>query len=251
MPFTHPPEFSVLALALGALVVIYALCVEPFWGKSLYNDLVRDRETDRNALLRLFGLSALVWWGFTGVAFLAVGVSPGASLEHLGLRIPEEGLVETLGTVVGVTVVVVVVMVLMRVTGVEQRILKAQGFSAMLPRNARERWAGLGGSVTAGVCEEIVFRGLLIALGVSLGLDIYVAAALSLAVFVLCHLYQGWTGMPQVALLGGAFTYLYLSTGSLLLPIVLHILVDMRVLVFGLTPREDGEHRAETVGAGS
>lgn len=252
MPFTHPPEFSTLALTLGTLIALHALVVEPLWGKRLYDDLVRDREIDRHGLIRLFGLSGLVWWGLTGIAFLAVAVSPGASLEHLGLRVPEEGLAETLGTVVGVTFVLVVVMIVMRVTGVEQRILKAQGFSAMLPRNARERWVGLGGSVTAGVCEEILFRGLLIALGVSLGLHVYVAAALSLAIFVLCHLYQGRTGMLQVALLGGAFTHLYLSTGSLLLSIAVHILVDMRVLVFGMSPREDDERRgAETVGVGS
>lgn len=252
MPFTHPPEFSGLALAFGALVVAYALFVEPLWGKRLYNDLMRDRETGPNGLLRLLGLSVLVWWGITGIAFLAVAVSPGASLEHLGLRIPEEGLAEALGTVAGVAFIMAVVVLLMRVTGVEQRMLKAQGFTAMLPRNARERWIGLGFSVTAGVCEEIIFRGLLIALGVSLGLDIHVAALLSLAIFAVCHLYQGPLGMLQVTLLGGAFTYLYLSTESLLLPIAVHILVDMRVLVFGpRLPEDDERHETGRIGAGS
>ncbi len=87
-------------------------------------------------------------------------------------------------------------------------------------------------AVTAGVCEEIVYRGLLIAFGVGvLGLSTTAAAALALAVFVAGHFYQGWKGMVVVALLGFWLTTVYLSTGSLLLPILVHVMIDVRGLV--------------------
>ena len=58
-------------------------------------------------------------------------------------------------------------------------------------------------AVTAGVCEEIVFRGLLIAVGVHvLGLPLPVAAGLALALFAIGHLYQGPRGMIAVTLFG-------------------------------------------------
>ena len=87
-------------------------------------------------------------------------------------------------------------------------------------------------AVTAGVCEEIVYRGFLIALGVGvLGLGTTPAALLALALFVAGHLYQGWRSMFLIALVGGALTRLYLTTGSLVLPIIVHALIDIMAMV--------------------
>jgi membrane protease YdiL (CAAX protease family) len=45
------------------------------------------------------------------------------------------------------------------------------------------------------------------------------------------HLYQGAPGILVAALLGLAFAALYVLTGSIAAPIVLHALVDLRSLV--------------------
>ncbi|PDP88401.1 CPBP family intramembrane metalloprotease [Glycomyces fuscus] len=251
MAFPPGMEFSALGLGLAALVVLYLLAVEPWWGRSAYARLERVRDTDPGALLRLFGTSALVWWGLTAVVVLTVAVSPGLRPADVGFAVPAAGMGQTLATMTGMLVAIVVVLVLLRVSGLDRRLLAGQrAVSAILPRDRRERWAAAGASVTAGVCEEVVFRGLLIALGVSLGLDVTVAAGISLGLFAVAHLYQGRTGVLLVTLVGLVLTNLYLSTGSLLLPVFLHVLIDLRALL--LTPGRGGSRpESGTIGVGS
>ncbi len=64
-----------------------------------------------------------------------------------------------------------------------------------------------------------------------LGLGPKTAAALALALFVAGHAYQGWRGMLLVAVAGYSLTYLYLSSGSLVLPIAVHVLIDVMAMV--------------------
>ena len=74
----------------------------------------------------------------------------------------------------------------------------------------------------------MIFRGFLIAyLMAALGTPFWVAAVLSSVVFGLAHAYQGPAGIPRVALLGGLFALLYGMTGSVLVPIVAHAVMDI------------------------
>jgi uncharacterized protein len=102
-------------------------------------------------------------------------------------------------------------------------------FSALVPTNNRERllWAAV--AVSAGICEELVFRGWLLAtlrseLGMG-GLGLLLAAA---AIFGLAHIYQGVSGVVLTALVGAFFCVVYVKTGSLLVPILLHTAIDVR-----------------------
>jgi len=54
-------------------------------------------------------------------------------------------------------------------------------------------------------------------------------------VFGLGHAYQGVLGMVGAGLLGYVLAQLYATTGSLWMPIVAHVLLDLRVLL--LVPR--------------
>lgn len=107
----------------------------------------------------------------------------------------------------------------------------------MLPTTARGRrgWAAL--SVTAGVTEEVTYRGLvLLTLALLLPTaDPRVVVVVAAVLFGLAHAYQGWTGMLATALAGAVLAGLYLATGSLVVPMVLHVLVDLRALT--LAPR--------------
>lgn len=106
------------------------------------------------------------------------------------------------------------------------------GTIPIVPRTPAERRWAVGVALTAGITEEVVFRGLLIAVGTQLyGLPLAVAVAASLALFVAGHTYQGRRGMVGVAVLGGLFTMVYLTSGSLLLAIVLHVCQDLLALL--------------------
>src|SRR5205809_3155956 len=96
----------------------------------------------------------------------------------------------------------------------------------MLPHTPSELSAFFRLSVTAGVCEELLYRGYLIWylahwLGVAGG------AALATVVFGVGHLYQGPRGVVTTALAGGLMAVLYLASGSLYLGMVAHALADM------------------------
>lgn len=102
---------------------------------------------------------------------------------------------------------------------------------AWLPQTPRERaiWALL--SVTTGICEELLFRGFALhylthgPLGLNLPLSVGIACLL----FGVGHRYQGWQGVLQTCCFGAVMSGLFVVTGSLLLPIIVHILVNLRI----------------------
>ena len=95
----------------------------------------------------------------------------------------------------------------------------------MLPRRPDELRRFYRLSITAGVCEEVLYRGYLIwYLGHALPLwPAVVAAAL---LFGFGHLYQGVRGMITTFVVGLVFGALYVGTGAIWLPMVLHALAD-------------------------
>jgi len=105
-------------------------------------------------------------------------------------------------------------------------------FTALIPVTGRERLLFAGVAVSAGICEEIVFRGwLLFTLHRSLGFTGTALILLAAALFGFCHLYQGVTGVIATTLAGALLCVLYIGTGTLLVPIVLHSLIDLRMAV--------------------
>jgi len=81
-------------------------------------------------------------------------------------------------------------------------------------------------SVTAGVCEEILFRGYLMAFLLPL-VGVSGAVVVSSLLFGFGHAYQGWSGIVKSGVLGAIMAGIYLLTGSLFAPILVHALIDM------------------------
>jgi membrane protease YdiL (CAAX protease family) len=87
-------------------------------------------------------------------------------------------------------------------------------------------------AVTAGICEEVVFRGFGFAYvrflwpGVTDGWLIVITSV----VFGLAHLYQGPRGVLLTGLAGAVFASMTVETGSLLPAIAVHAMVDLRIL---------------------
>lgn len=225
-----------MTLAVSAALVAYLVLVSPVLGKRTYDRLAATRDVDPGVYRRMFGLWCTELWLLAAAALAIVAFATDLSLADIGLTVAEP-LADTLGTVFGFLLAAAVS------TYAFAKLLKGRplpgqnAVAHLMPRTNTERWYAAGLSVTAGITEEIVYRGLLIAVGVSaLGLSQEVAAAASLAVFAVGHLYQGWRGMAMVTVVGLGLTLLYLRTGNLLLPILLHILIDLRGLVF-LAPK--------------
>ena len=81
-------------------------------------------------------------------------------------------------------------------------------------------------AITAGVCEEILYRGLLLATLVSL-VGTWPAVAITSLIFGLGHAYQGIAGIVKTGLIGLVLALLTVGSGSLFIAIVLHAVVDL------------------------
>jgi membrane protease YdiL (CAAX protease family) len=96
----------------------------------------------------------------------------------------------------------------------------------MMPRTAAElRWFGRL-AVTAGICEELLYRGYLIWYLAS-WMAVVPAALVASVVFGFGHAYQGPRGIAVTAMVGVFMSAIYLLTGSLFACMVLHALMDL------------------------
>lgn len=95
----------------------------------------------------------------------------------------------------------------------------------LLPSTTEELVGFLGLSVTAGLCEEFLFRGYLLwVLAPYLGW--WGAAAFSLLSFGVVHAYQGRKGVIQATIFGAFLTLIVAVTGSLVPAVILHGVLD-------------------------
>jgi membrane protease YdiL (CAAX protease family) len=104
---------------------------------------------------------------------------------------------------------------------------------ALLPRNRAESFHVALLSANAGLSEELFFRLLLPLLLTLITGNAAFAFLVAALAFGLVHAYQGWAGVAATTVLGLALTALYLATGSLLLAIAVHAVLDL----FGLLVR--------------
>ncbi len=102
---------------------------------------------------------------------------------------------------------------------------------ALLPRNRPELVLGALLSVNAGVVEELLFRLALPALIFGATGSALAAVIGSVMLFGALHFYQGWPGIVGATVIGAILMVLYLATGSILVAIVTHALIDLRSLV--------------------
>ncbi|GGK90318.1 hypothetical protein GCM10007382_08000 [Salinibacterium xinjiangense] len=103
--------------------------------------------------------------------------------------------------------------------------------AALLPRNRQEVRLGALLSINAGIVEELAFRLAIPALVFGASGSAIAAVAVSVLLFGALHLYQGAAGIIGTTIVGIAMMALYVVSGSIVAPIVLHVLIDLRSLV--------------------
>jgi len=96
----------------------------------------------------------------------------------------------------------------------------------ILPTNTQEARAFGAVALTAGICEEVLYRGFLLYY-LNQWLPGAAAVAAAIVIFGVAHLYQGARGILLTGIAGGAAMAVYLLTGSLIAPVVLHAVVDL------------------------
>ncbi|MDH5546575.1 MAG: CPBP family intramembrane metalloprotease [Gammaproteobacteria bacterium] len=93
------------------------------------------------------------------------------------------------------------------------------------PTNDREMQWFVWVSLTAGICEELIYRGYMMWYFTSMS-DPWIALLITSVLFGLNHVYQGVQGVLRTAAAGAVLAYVFLLTDSLLIPMLLHAVVD-------------------------
>jgi CAAX protease family protein len=116
----------------------------------------------------------------------------------------------------------------------------------ILPQSGRERLPFLALSITAGCCEEFLYRGFAMAAFNRAGFPIWASVVVSSVLFGAAHLYQGRGGLIGTGILGLLFGTLRAYTGSFVPVAAWHAAVDVvagiagpRYLIKNKTVTED------------
>jgi membrane protease YdiL (CAAX protease family) len=103
----------------------------------------------------------------------------------------------------------------------------------ILPQSTKERVPFFALAVTAGICEEFLYRGFAMAAFTRAGMPPWSVVASSSILFGLAHLYQGRGGLVGTMLLGFLFGTTRITLGSLIPVTVWHAAVDVVAGVAG------------------
>jgi CAAX protease family protein len=142
------------------------------------------------------------------------------SAADLGLVVP--AVWRVIGTAAGVTAVSIGVLFVMSAGGMRESPLARR----LIPVSRREKLVFAGLSMTAGICEEFVFRGFLLHT-FSMAWGGPIAVAVSSVVFGALHAYQHLGGAVRAALLGALLCVPTLLTGSILPSVIAHAGIDL------------------------
>lgn len=97
----------------------------------------------------------------------------------------------------------------------------------ILPVTASERKVFIAVAITAGVCEEFLYRGWLLNLFANVLGSVWIGLLISSILFGIAHAYQGRRGVFGTGALGAVFGAVFVVTGSLFLSQLLHAAMDI------------------------
>jgi len=219
------------------LLVFFLIVVTPLWDRYEIPRLKASTEPRKKILFYRKIVAAS--WVCAIVATLAIGLIPVFVIhkvlgEIAWLDAGSRGGMLLEGIAVGMLIAILLPAVL-ALTSEKIRAKAAKAarkLAYLLPSTKDERRWWWVVCITAGICEEVVYRGFLFHYLhiLSFHLSLTWALAASSVIFGIAHLYQGLGGAVQTALIGFVLGAMFLVTGNLLLPIVVHAVLDLRVL---------------------
>lgn len=213
--------------ALDFLIVVIAVLLMPAMSILAGRSLAREAPKARKLVPRylriilrgwLFAAIVVAAWWVQGRPFGALGLAPHLSVwDYVGFA---------LAVVIGAAMTA-------QARGldtapaekIEQAMKTVHGIK-ITPNTKCELSLFMLMSLTAGVWEELVYRGFLIWFLVPL-VGLAGAVVISALIFGVGHLYQGITGLVTTTIIGLAFAALYLFTASLWWLMVVHAAMDV------------------------
>jgi len=226
---------ALFATIIAHLLVLFLIIAVPFRGARRYRILIRriDRHPELRARFYVQGM-LFQWLMCIPLAVIMLGLAWAPS--RLGLQAPANLWLWGSVALVLVLVIYAQVFYIRRVAstadGRSQLRRSMSGPLHMLPRTRKERGLWILLSLTAGICEEVFYRGFLPAylMYIFPGVPFLLAIVIAAVLFGMGHIYQKLIGVLGTGVMGLLFGFLYFFTGSLFLPMIVHALFDMRLL---------------------
>lgn len=225
------------------VVIIITLLYEPIKGYLDYKKLKVAISESQNVRLKFYRKVLIDLWVPTIFILLIVAFSQ-LNLNDIGFNLPKIN-TNTLGpwvtyTALGIGILYVIIILYylfgyrfsekFRVMHNEakQKESNKLSFSEMLPVTVKEKKVWTCVSITAGITEEIIYRGFLIyAFGYLYpNLSIWLVIVMASLLFGLGHIYQGLTGVLKTTIIGLVFSVIFIGIGSILPLIIVHFLID-------------------------
>jgi uncharacterized protein len=220
---------------LHILLVAFLVVVFPIWDRRE----TRRLKTSPNPRARLRSYQKTIAWQVVATALLLATVPVRALFtapvtpRELGIRVgPAQAIPFLAAMLVGAAIPVL--LSLRKRPGERRTPPQLAAIDFFLPRGRAERAWFAAMCVTVGVCEEIIFRGFLVrflAEGPPLALGIAGGVAGAALIFAIDHNYQSIAGIVSTGVLALVFTALFIIIGTLWIPMLVHALLDLRILL--------------------
>ena len=230
-----------VATLMQHLLFLFLLVVAPIW--DLYDTRKLKRNPSSKHKIRYYKTICAWLWIASALAVVAIGfrplftISPSPAeiswlLPHPWVRYLVEVLIAILFTITVALPIGTIIWKKLTKRPRKYSTAALKSFSYFFPATWTERRWWVFVCITAGVCEETLFRGLMLHyLHVfPWTLNLTLALLISSVIFGFNHLYQGAGGVAGSAIVGFLFGLLFLMTRNLLLPIIFHGVIDLRML---------------------
>ena len=226
--FHRPMPWDILLIFVVLGVIV------PWRGRAKLQHLLAKPHVEAAERISLYCSTIVFQWLATAVAAWRAWAH-GFTATQLGLAIPKPVTLLVI-TVSGAVVIVTLQWLNLRRIGRSasplRRPLHAMA-ERILPQSTTELIPFFALSVTAGLCEEFLYRGFATATLSRAGLPVGAVILFSSVIFGLAHLYQGRAGLVSTTVLGILFGTSRAALGSLVPAIVWHMGVDLVAGVAG------------------
>ena len=193
-----PWDFSLIFVLLGVVL--------PWRGQAKLKKLLGQPTMTGADRMALYGSTiGFQWLMATLTAWRAW--ARGLGMADLGL-VHHDRVAVAIGAIVGAAVLAGFQWLNLRKAGKTKSrtpSLMRQLAHRILPQSRKELSLYLLLAVTAGLCEEFLYRGFTMAALARLSLPLWAVILLSSILFALAHLYQGRTGFVSTLIIGGLF----------------------------------------------
>jgi len=210
------------------ILVFLLVVVQPIFGWWRFKRFVARGDTpNTNRKLRLYFIVLLTQWTLTAMCAWVMARRH-LNIADLGLLHAGPAWAWILATTLG--------LVLAGATMLAVRSIRAghsevpghlRHIARILPQNVMERIGFTPVALTAGICEETLYRGFLVFAFYQASHNAWLAFGLSTLAFGFGHLYQGPRGIISTMVLGFVLVTMYSASKSLWPGIALHAFIDL------------------------